>query len=66
MCGNCSTPTAFPLQITEFDQYLFGEGTHYRTYEKMGAHPIKVNGVEGVHFRGVGAQRGAGQRDWRV
>jgi 1,4-alpha-glucan branching enzyme len=43
-------PYSFPLQITDFDQYLFGEGTHYRTYEKMGAHPIKVNGVEGVHF----------------
>ena len=43
-------PYCFPLQITDFDQYLFGEGTHYRTYEKMGAHPAKVNGVEGVHF----------------
>ncbi|HMP76310.1 MAG TPA: 1,4-alpha-glucan branching protein GlgB [Kiritimatiellia bacterium] len=43
-------PYGFPLQITDFDQYLFGEGTHYRTYEKMGAHPITVNGVEGVHF----------------
>ncbi len=43
-------PYAFPLQITEFDRYLFGEGTHYRTYEKMGAHPMTVNGVEGVHF----------------
>lgn len=43
-------PYSFPLQITDFDQYLFGEGTHYRTYEKMGAHPMKVNGVEGVHF----------------
>ena len=43
-------PYGFPLQITEFDQYLFGEGTHFKTYEKMGAHPIKVNGVEGVHF----------------
>ena len=43
-------PYCFPLQITEFDQYLFGEGTHFRTYEKMGAHPSKVNGVEGVHF----------------
>lgn len=43
-------PYCFPLQITDFDQYLFGEGTHYRTFEKMGAHPITVNGVEGVHF----------------
>lgn len=43
-------PYCFPLQITDFDQYLFGEGTHFRTYEKMGAHPMRVNGVDGVHF----------------
>ncbi len=40
----------FPLQITEFDLYLFGEGTHYRTYNKMGAHALTVDGVDGVHF----------------
>ena len=43
-------PYSFPLQVTDFDLYLFGEGTHYRTYEKMGAHPMTVNGVDGVHF----------------
>lgn len=43
-------PYRFPLQITDFDLYLFGEGTHFRTYEKMGAHPMTVDGVEGVHF----------------
>ena len=43
-------PYRFPLQITDFDLYLFGEGTHYRTYEKMGAHPMTIDGVEGVHF----------------
>ncbi len=40
----------FPLQITDFDLYLFGEGTHFKTYEKMGAHTMTVDGVEGVHF----------------
>ena len=24
--------------VTELDMYLFGEGTHYDIYEKMGAH----------------------------
>lgn len=24
--------------ITEFDRYLFAEGTHYEIYKKMGAH----------------------------
>ena len=43
-------PYRFPLQVTDFDVYLFGEGTHYRTYEKMGAHPMTIDGVEGVHF----------------
>ena len=43
-------PYRFPLVITEFDQYLFGEGTHYRTYEKMGAQAMTLEGVPGVHF----------------
>ena len=43
-------PYSFPLQITDFDLYLFGEGTHFRTYEKMGSHPMTINGVPGVHF----------------
>ncbi|MBW7909167.1 MAG: 1,4-alpha-glucan branching protein GlgB [Kiritimatiellae bacterium] len=43
-------PYCFPLQISDFDRYLFGEGTHYRTYEKMGAHPMTAEGVPGVHF----------------
>ena len=25
--------------ITETDRYLYGEGTHYKIYEKLGAHP---------------------------
>ena len=27
-----------------------GEGSHERTYEKMGAHLVEVNGAKGVHF----------------
>lgn len=36
--------------LTEFDAYLFGEGTHYQIYEKMGAHPTTIDGVSGVYF----------------
>ncbi|MBD2151383.1 1,4-alpha-glucan branching protein GlgB [Pseudanabaena sp. FACHB-1277] len=36
--------------LTEFDAYLFGEGTHYQIYEKMGAHPTEIDGVSGVYF----------------
>ncbi len=38
------------LFITEFDQYLFGSGTHYDLYNKMGAHLAKVDGKDGVYF----------------
>ena len=36
--------------ISEFDQYLFGQGTHYDLYNKLGAHPMTVDGEEGVYF----------------
>lgn len=38
------------LEITELDQYLFGQGTHYDIYKKMGAHPTKRGRWEGVFF----------------
>jgi 1,4-alpha-glucan branching enzyme len=36
--------------LTEFDLYLIGEGTHYRAYEKLGAHLTERDGRRGVHF----------------
>ena len=36
--------------ITVFDQYLFGQGTHYDLYNKLGAHPMTVDEEEGVYF----------------
>ena len=36
--------------ITELDQYLFGQGTHYDIYKKLGAHPTTRNGKSGVYF----------------
>jgi len=38
------------LVLTDFDLHLIAEGTHYRTYEKLGAHLREVNGVAGTHF----------------
>ena len=38
------------LQFTELDQYLFGQGTHYDIYRKLGAHPVKEGKEEGVYF----------------
>jgi 1,4-alpha-glucan branching enzyme len=36
--------------LTSHDVYLFNEGTHFRLYEKLGAHPMRVHDVEGTHF----------------
>ena len=36
--------------ITEYDVYLFKEGTHTRLYEKLGSHIAEFDGVQGVHF----------------
>ena len=41
---------AFPYLLTEFDLHLMGEGRHYDTYEKLGAHMKTIEGVAGVHF----------------
>ena len=40
----------FPQILTDFDLHLLGEGTHYKNYEKLGAHVREVKGVNGVHF----------------
>ncbi len=45
-----SDPYNFPPLLTDFDLHLFAEGTHYRSYEKLGAHLRDVNGTGGVHF----------------
>jgi len=37
-------------QISDVDRYLFGQGTHYQIYEKLGAHLTSINGVTGVYF----------------
>ena len=35
------------LQFTELDQYLFGQGTNYDIYRKLGAHPDTQNRKKG-------------------
>ena len=36
--------------LTDTDKYLFGKGTHYEIYEKLGAHITEVDGRKGVYF----------------
>jgi 1,4-alpha-glucan branching enzyme len=43
-------PYAFEPQLSDFDLHLLGEGTHYRSWEKLGAHLMTVRGVAGVTF----------------
>jgi 1,4-alpha-glucan branching enzyme len=36
--------------LTDHDIYLFKQGTHTRLYEKLGAHPVRKGGRDGVQF----------------
>ncbi len=43
-------PYCFPQQLGDFDLYLFGEGRHHHAYRFLGAHPRRVDGIDGVQF----------------
>jgi len=43
-------PYRFPPILSDFDLHLLGEGTHVNLYEKLGAHPMVLDGVAGVAF----------------
>ena len=36
--------------VTDFDQYLIGQGNHYDIFRKLGAHPTVFQGEQGVYF----------------
>ncbi|SHI44166.1 1,4-alpha-glucan branching enzyme [Arenibacter nanhaiticus] len=36
--------------FSEFDINLFKSGKHFKLYEKLGSHPLEVNGVKGTYF----------------
>ncbi|SMC56606.1 1,4-alpha-glucan branching protein GlgB [Cellulophaga tyrosinoxydans] len=36
--------------FTEFDINLFKSGKHFKLYEKLGSHPMELNGVKGTYF----------------
>jgi 1,4-alpha-glucan branching enzyme len=36
--------------LTDQDLYLFNEGSHFRLHEKLGAHPVQSDGMEGTYF----------------
>jgi 1,4-alpha-glucan branching enzyme len=43
-------PYRFPPLLGDLDVYLLAEGRHYRMFEKLGAHPLRLEGVDGVGF----------------
>lgn len=43
-------PEEMSCKVSEWDQYLFGQGTHYEIYKKLGAHLTKKDGKAGVYF----------------
>jgi 1,4-alpha-glucan branching enzyme len=43
-------PYRFPPILGALDIHLLAEGKHRRTYEKLGAHPVTIEGVPGVAF----------------
>lgn len=45
-----SDPYRFAPQITKEDTDKFKNGIHYTIYEKLGAHPMTIDGEEGTYF----------------
>jgi 1,4-alpha-glucan branching enzyme len=43
-------PYCFPLQISDYDLYLFGEGRHQQAYRFLGARYRVIAGIAGVLF----------------
>jgi 1,4-alpha-glucan branching enzyme len=43
-------PYSFMPVISDWDLQFFGEGNHYQIYEKLGSHPMNVDGIDGVLF----------------
>ena len=43
-------PYAFPSQFTDAELKKFDAGIYYDVYRKMGAHPMTIDGVNGVYF----------------
>lgn len=44
------SPPTEVLLLGEQDMHFFNEGTHLRLHEKLGAHLLEIDGVEGTYF----------------
>ena len=52
--------------ISEADQYLFAQGTHYDIYKKLGAHEVTVKGKKGCILRSLGTTCEKCLCNWRL
>ncbi len=43
-------PYSFLPVISDFDLQLIGEGNHFKSYDRLGAHPVEIGGVHGALF----------------
>ncbi len=43
-------PYSFGPVLTEFDRHLFAEGQHWHIYQKLGAHLLSIDDIDGVYF----------------
>src|SRR5258708_29930158 len=59
-------PYRFSSTLSGYDLHLLGEGTHFRLFERLGAHPLRHEGVDGVRFAvwAPNARRVGVVRDW--
>ena len=54
------------VYISEADQYLFAQGTHYDIYKKLGAHQSVEDGKKGMSFCRLGTATHQRFCDWNV
>lgn len=45
-----SCSTASVSLLSDADLFLFNEGSHLQLYDRLGAHPLTVDGVDGAYF----------------
>ena len=50
MCMSKVVKQTEEVFISEADQYVFGQGTHYEIYKKLGAHLCTHDGKKGAFF----------------
>ncbi len=43
-------PYRFPSVLGDLDLYLIGQGSHRDIFKKLGAHPVRLSGIDGTSF----------------